>query len=63
MRQTITVTVAPDGSVSVETAGYKGSSCKQASEFIEKALGAKTGETLKPEYYQQSTENRLKSGN
>ena len=52
MSQTIEVVVAPNGQTRVETTGFTGSTCRQASEFIERALGAKTGEMLKAEFYQ-----------
>jgi hypothetical protein len=55
MREQIIVIVAPDGSTRVETKGYQGSSCKDASAFIEKALGVKESETLKPEYHQSGS--------
>lgn len=44
--------MAPNGQAHVETKGFTGSECRQASEFIERALGSKTGETLKAEFYQ-----------
>jgi hypothetical protein len=50
----ITVTFNPDGTSKTETSGYVGNSCKQATEFLERELGA--GHTqLKTEYYQQAT--------
>ncbi len=52
MSQTIEVVVAPNGETRVETRGFTGASCRTASEFIERALGASTGERLKPEFYQ-----------
>lgn len=52
MQEQIIVIIAPDGSTKVETKGFQGSSCKDASAFIEKALGVKESETLKPEYHQ-----------
>ena len=47
----ITIIVKPDGKTVVETSGYYGTSCKDASRFIEQALGQKQTETIKPEYY------------
>ena len=49
---TIEIVVEPDGSTSVQTHGYVGSSCCQASAFIERALGRTTGETLTAEFHQ-----------
>lgn len=47
----IEVTVAPDGQTRVETKGFTGSECQKASEFIEKALGKRTGEQLTAEFH------------
>ena len=56
---TIEVTIAPDGSSRVETNGFSGSDCRQASEFLEKALGSRQSERLKPDFYQTVvTENQ-----
>lgn len=53
--KTIEITVSPQGESKVETKGFTGSSCKEASKFIEQALGEKTGEKLTQEFYQQQT--------
>ena len=50
----IEITVAPDGKSKVETHGFEGSACRQASRFIETALGKATGQQLKPEFFQQA---------
>ena len=47
----ITIIVKPDGKAVVETTGFYGTSCKDASRFIEQALGKQQAETIKPEYY------------
>ena len=47
----IEITVAPEGSARVETRGFTGSSCRQASAFVEQALGQRTGEQLTSEFY------------
>lgn len=47
----IEIVVAPDGQTKVETKGFAGESCRQASEFIEKALGQRTGEQLTQDFY------------
>ena len=53
---TIEVIIEPDGSTSVQTRGYTGPSCREASAFIERALGRTTGETLTAEFYQTTVE-------
>lgn len=60
---TIEIIVSPDGQTNVETKGFAGESCRQASEFIEKALGSPTIERLTPEFYLTSTLSQtLKEG-
>ena len=54
--KTIEVIVARDGSSRVETNGFSGSDCRQASEFLERALGSRSIERLKAEFHQASSE-------
>ena len=62
--KTIEITVHSEGGVSVKTKGFTGSSCKDASRFIEQALGQSSHETLVPEYFQQTgTSNQIQQGN
>lgn len=59
--KTIDIIVAPDGQTRVETRGFIGSACRDASRFIEQALGQPTGETLKAEFYQTAaTEQQVR---
>ena len=61
--QTIEVTVSPQGETRVETKGFAGSSCRQASQFLEQALGAIVSEKLTPEYYhQESAQHQVQQG-
>ncbi|MDB5335835.1 MAG: hypothetical protein JWN70_1454 [Planctomycetaceae bacterium] len=55
MSKTIEIVVAPDGQTRVETKGFFGVDCQEASRFVERALGQQTGETLKAEFYQTAT--------
>ncbi len=50
--KTIEIIVTPDGTTSVQTRGFVGSSCRDASRFIEQALGQHTGEKLTAEFHQ-----------
>jgi hypothetical protein len=50
--KTIEITVQPDGQTRVETKGFTGPECQQASEFLEQALGQRTGEQLTAGFYQ-----------
>jgi len=49
----IEITVSPEGATSIKTSGFTGSACKDASRFIERALGVAGSETLLPEFYAQ----------
>jgi len=56
--KTIEAVVARDGSSRVETSGFTGEDCRQASEFLEQALGLRASERLKAEFHQASTETQ-----
>jgi hypothetical protein len=47
----IEITVSPRGETKVETKGYSGSDCVNASKWLEAALGAATAEHKTAEYY------------
>jgi hypothetical protein len=49
--KTIEITVSPEGAVSIKTSGFTGSSCRDATRELERALGVSGRETLLPEYY------------
>ena len=49
--KTIEITVSPEGSVSVKTNGFSGSSCRDATRELERALGISNRETLLPEFH------------
>jgi len=48
----IEVTIGVAGEVSVQTRGFAGSACRQASAFLEKALGQVTRDQATAEMYQ-----------
>jgi hypothetical protein len=57
----IEITVDSKGQSKVETRGFTGGECREASKFIEQALGSKIGEKLTGEFYQgQSVDEQLK---
>lgn len=58
MSKTIEIIVAPDGKSRVETKGFTGGECREASQFIEQALGQHTNELLKSEFYQCTETSR-----
>jgi hypothetical protein len=64
MTQLIEITVSPTGQTTVQTKGFTGSSCQDASRFIEQALGQRTGEQLTPEFHQgQAAQQHAQQGN
>jgi hypothetical protein len=59
----IEITVSPEGVTSIKTAGFTGSSCREATRDLERALGVSGTEHLLPEFYNQtSTGERLQQG-
>ena len=52
MPRIIEVTVSPRGETTVQTKGYAGGDCRDASRFVELALGVRTAEALTAEFYQ-----------
>ena len=50
----IVITVSPKGETQLEMKGFAGSDCKQASRFLEVALGAAAQERLTAEYHQSA---------
>lgn len=52
MSRTIEITVSSNGEIQVETRGFSGSECQEASKSIEEALGRRSGERLTIEFYQ-----------
>ena len=59
--KTIEITVSPQGQTRVETKGFSGSECREASRILEQALGRSTGETLTAEFHQDhSVDQQLK---
>jgi len=63
MSKIIEVIVSPKGETSIQTKGYAGGDCLQASKFLESALGIVATEQKTSEFYQfaqtnQQQENR-----
>ncbi len=55
MSRVIEVTVSPAGEATVQTKGYAGPACLEASRFLEQALGPSTAEAKTDEFYQPAT--------
>ncbi len=57
----IEMTVSPTGRIRIEAHGFIGSSCRDATHALERALGQVTGEALTAEFYQElPAETRLR---
>jgi len=52
MPRIIEVTVSPQGETTVQTKGYSGADCVQASKFLEQALGLAVTDRNTAEFYQ-----------
>jgi hypothetical protein len=48
---TIEVIVSTNGETTVQTRGFSGAACRDASRLIEQALGQRTAEQLTAEFY------------
>lgn len=53
--RTIEVLISPTGETVVQTRGYAGADCLQASKWLERALGPVTAEQKTAEYHQSPT--------
>ena len=62
--KTIEIIVSPKGESRIETKGFVGNSCREASKFIESALGKTSMESLKPEFHvQHRVDNSVENSN
>jgi hypothetical protein len=50
--KTIEIIVTKEGQTSVQTKGFSGASCREASRFIEQAMGTRASEKVTAEFYQ-----------
>jgi hypothetical protein len=55
MSETIEIIVNTKGETTVQTRGFAGTTCKDASRFIERALGEVRHDTSTAEMYQTAT--------
>ena len=62
-QQIIEVIISPAGQTNIQTKGFTGSSCRDASKFLEQALGVCASETLTAEFHQtQATQQTAQEG-
>jgi hypothetical protein len=55
MSRVIEVVISPQGAVTVQTRGYAGSDCLQASKFIEESLGVVGSDRKTAEFYESTS--------
>jgi hypothetical protein len=55
----IEIIVSPTGQLRLETKGFAGSDCQEASRFLEQALGAKQSEQFTAEFHTQQTDRQV----
>jgi hypothetical protein len=61
MKRIIRVIIGPKGETRIETKGFSGPECREASRFIELALGQPVNEQVTAEFYQaQTTEQHIR---
>ena len=58
MSRVIEVTISPQGETTIQTKGFVGSECLQASKFLEQALGVVASEHKTAEFHQTIIEQR-----
>lgn len=51
MTQIIEVVISPDGQTKIKTKGFHGPACRDASRYIEQALGQQVSEQLTAEFH------------
>ena len=49
---TIEIHITPDGKTNIQTKGFSGPACREASRFIEDALGKRLSERLTTDFHQ-----------
>ena len=59
MKQIIEITVSPTGQTDVQTKGFVGGECRDASKFLEEALGQRVNETLTAEFHQTTHQKQV----
>lgn len=52
--KSIEITVSSDGSSKIETHGFVGGECRDASRFLELALGQRQSERLTTDFYHEA---------
>ena len=53
------IIVSPTGQSTVQPRGFRGASCRDASQFLEQALGQRVSETLTAEFHQAASTGQV----
>jgi len=61
MSPLIEIVVSPVGQIQVQTRGYSGPRCREASRFLEQALGTRLDEKLTPEFHQPEDQHVIRN--
>ena len=61
MTRIIEIIVSPTGQTRIETMGFAGSGCQEASRFLEQTLGVKQSEQLTAEFHSRQTDCQVLS--
>ena len=56
LTKAIIVTISPEGKPKIEAQGYAGTSCKEATGFLEQALGQTVSDETTSEYFLNTNE-------
>ena len=51
----IEIVISPNGTSTLQTKGFSGASCQQASQFLEQAIGTTLATERTAEFYQSQT--------
>ncbi|MCB9925588.1 MAG: DUF2997 domain-containing protein [Planctomycetaceae bacterium] len=51
MNKVIEIIVSPTGETRLETKGFAGAECREASKFVEQAIGVVAGEQMTAEFH------------
>jgi hypothetical protein len=54
MSKIIEVTVSPKGETSIQTKGFSGGECREASRHLEAALGLRVSEQMTSEFHEEA---------
>jgi hypothetical protein len=63
MNKIIEIIVSPKGETRLETKGFSGEECKEASKFVEDALGVAAGEQMTAEFHSSQVVSQTETRN